>query len=334
MNTFPKNPFSKNSFPKIYGRKGFTYLIVTTVIVVVLLSMFFTTSRYKYQDQELLQQVRIRAMNDFMKNLNTDIHRATYISAFRALLALEENVATTGVYLSDMDSSFGETFFYGTVNGTNYVIMSNSTFNDYLTKVKVLAQNTGILLNINVTSVKLMQSNPWSIDVYMYMNITAVDVKNTASWNISTEYVTTVPINDLRDPLYSKNTFNKVPNTIRRLNFTILVNGTNTSSLLALISDSYYLASPYAPNLIMRFMGNNSPDPNGIESIVNISKLALQGLPYYETRVKVDYIYFNNLGTDTVCNVQNIPASAYFIVPSNRKNLYQIANLTSNTTCS
>jgi hypothetical protein len=319
--------------PRINGRKGFTYLIVTTVIVVVLLSIFFVSSRYTYQDQEQLQQVRIRAMNDFIKNLNTDIHRATYISAFRALLALEENVATTGVYLTDINNSFEETFVYGTVNGTSYVIMSNSTFSDYLAKVQYLAQSTGIILNINVTQVKLKQSNPWFIDVYMDMNITAIDTKNTSSWHIYKEYVTSIPINDLRDPLYSKNTLNKVPNTIRRLNSTILVNGTNTTTLVAHISDSYYLASPFAPNLIMRFEGKTGPDANGIESIVNITKLAIQGLPRYDNRVKVDYIYFNDIATDTVCNIQNIPASTYFIIPSNRRLLYQVENLT-NSTCS
>jgi hypothetical protein len=315
------------------NRKGFTYLLVTSFMVVIILMLFFSENRYKYQDQENLQQVRIRAMNDFMRNLDTDIHRASYISAFRSMLALEDYVTTTGQYLSDINSSFKETFFYGTVNFTNSTIMQNSTFHDYLLKVQSLAWSTGIVLNMNVTNIRMSQSDPWTINVYVILNITATDAKNTASWNINTEYVTEIPIENLRDPLYSKNTLNRVPNTIRRLDTAILVDGMNTTNLQTHINGSYYLASTYAPNFVMRFEGRVDSDPNGIESIVDIKTLSNQEITVYEDRVKVDYIYFNDLFTDEICDVETISSDAYFIIPSNRINLYQIASLNYTTPC-
>jgi len=324
---------------RIRSRKGFTYILVTTVMVVVLLSIFFATSRYKYQDEESLQQVRIRAMNDFVKNLDNDIHRATYISTFRALLSLEDYVATKSVYLEyvnesdNLNESFRKAFLNGTINGTSSATMFNSTFNDYLAKVQMLANITGIRLNINVTKVRLMQSDPWNIDVYVSMNITMVDSKNTASWNINKEYLTSVPINFLRDPLYSKNTLNMVPNTIRRLNDTLVV-GNDTTNLQKHINGSYYLASPYAPNFLMRFEGLTNPDINGIESIVNIDVLSSQGQPRYEERSKIDYMYFNNIVDDYICNIQNIDSKYYFVLPSNRIVLYQIKNAIANLTYS
>ena len=324
----------KRFFSRRFYRKGFTYLIVTTVIVVVLLSIFFTTSRYTLQDQESLQQVRIRAMNDFIKNLNSDIHRATYISTFRALLALEDHVATTGEYLDDVNASFREMFFYGDIiNGSSSAIMINSTFSDYLAKVQSMARSSGVILNINVTHISVNQSSPWLIDVYVLMNITALDTKNTASWNINKEYVTTVPISNLRDPLYSKNTHNKIPNTIRQLNVSKLVNGSNTSALQEHISGSYYIASNFSPSFIMRFEGQIGSNPNGIESIVDVVDLSAQGLPKYDDRVKVDYIYFNDLASDKICNVEYIPSNMYFVIPSNRKDLYQIGGLNYSVAC-
>jgi hypothetical protein len=317
----------------LLSKKGFTYLLVTSFFVVVLLTVFFTTSRYSYQDQESLQQVRIRAMNDFIKSLDIDIHRATYISAFRAMLALEDHVTSTGQYLSNINSSFRETFFYGTINGTESAIMDNSTFNDYLLKVQALAQSTGITLNMNVTNIRMIQSSPWAIDIYMLINITAADNKNTAAWNINREYMTRVPIDSLRDPLYSKNSFNRVPNTVRKLNSDTLINGTNTTNLIIHIEESYYLESSNAPNFIMRFEGNTNPDVNGIESIVDIRALSDQEIPIYEDRVKIDYIYFNDLSTDKICDVENIPSDDYFVIPSNRIGLYQIGGLNYSTTC-
>jgi hypothetical protein len=319
---------------KLYhSKRGFTYLLVTSFMIVVILMIFFSGSRYKYQDQEELQQVRIRAMNDFMRSLNTDVHRASYISAFRSMLALEDYVTTTGQYFADINSSFRETFFYGTINSTNSTIMQNSTFNDYLLKVQNLAQSTGISLGMNVTNIHMSQPDPWTINVYVMLNITATDVKNTASWNTYEEYVTNIPIENLRDPLYSKNTLNRVPNTIRRLNTSTLVDGTDTTNLQTHINGSYYIASTYAPNFIMRFEGRIDADPNGIESIVDIQALSDQEITVYEDRVKIDYIYFNDISTDKVCNVENLSSEMYFVIPSNRINLYQIVGLNYSTSC-
>ena len=77
----------------------------------------------------------------------------------------------------------------------------------------------------------------------------------------------------------------------------------------------------------MRFENNTNADPNGIESIVNLKTLSDQDIEVYTTRIKVDYIYFNNLGGSKICNVQNVPSDYNFVITSNRINLYQIDGL-------
>jgi hypothetical protein len=161
------------------------------------------------------------------------------------------------------------------------------------------------------------------------MEINISDNQGLASWNINNSYMTNIPVYNLRDPLYGHNTFNRVPNTIRTLNTTVLVNGTDTGNLQKLLNNSYYLASANAPNYLMRFEGLTGADPNGIESVVNIQALSGQDIPVYEDKVKIDYIYFNNITTDRICNIQNIPSAFYFIIPSNRKVLYQVNGLNS-----
>ncbi|MGV8171898.1 MAG: hypothetical protein ACP5OA_04355 [Candidatus Woesearchaeota archaeon] len=323
-------------YRKMQGNKrGFTYLLVTSFMIVVILILFFSENRYSYQDREEMEQVRIRAMNDFIRNLNTDIHRASYISSFRAMLALEDYVTRT-TYLVNINESFKETFFYGTINSTNSTLMENSSFSGYLGRVQQLAGQIGITLDINVTDIRIKQSSPWIIDVYIMMNITASDDRNTASWHILTEYVTAIPIDNLRDPLYSKNTFNRVPNTIRRLDSTVLVNGTDVTQLRKHVGDSYYIASPSAPNFVMRFEGKTDADISGIESIVNISEILAaseEGDLYYdEDAVKVDYIYFNRLTTDKVCDVEYM-SGYHFVIPSDRVSLYQIDTLNYSVSC-
>ncbi|MGV8086043.1 MAG: hypothetical protein ACP5N1_00275 [Candidatus Woesearchaeota archaeon] len=324
----------KYFFTKKMYRKGFTYIIVTTLMVAILLSIFFASNRYKYQDQEALQQMRIRAMNDFVKNFNEDIHRATYISAFRTLLALEDYVTYRGIYLTNINESFRETFYNGTINGTVSVIMANSTFKDYVTKVSAISESTGMILNVNVTEITLSQTTPWAIDVHMFLNITLQDTKRTASWNISKEYVTVVPITNLRDPLYSKNTLNKVPNTIRMSPSPFLIDDTDVSNFDKHINGSYYIASSLAPNFIMRFEGKTDADPNGIESIVDNRILLNPELPSYPSRVRVDYIYFNAVtSADKICfNVSTQIYGNPVVLTPDREQLYGFENLTA-TAC-
>jgi hypothetical protein len=321
----------------LINKKGFTYILVTSFLVAIVLLIFFTTSNYNYQDQEALQQVRIRAMNDFMKNLEDDIHRATYISAFRSLLALESHVST------NISAEFREAFFYGTINSTTESdILNESTFEVYLSRVQNLSKTIGINLDINVTDVWLTQSDPWSVNVHLMMNITAIDVKNTSSWHINREYVTRLPIDTLKDPLYVRIIGNASPN-IRRLDVPFLVNDTDVTNLKEHIEGVYYINSSYAPSYIMRLTGNYSADPqgNGIESIVNLQDLENllpnhPGLLIAPNKVKIDYIYFDltNDPSNKVCNVTGIPSTDYFVIPSDRVTMYQLENVSKlNMTC-
>jgi hypothetical protein len=323
------------------NKKGFTYLLVTSFMVAVILLIFFTTSNYKYQDQEALQQVRIRAMNDFMRNLDNDIHRATYISAFRALLTLETYLIDTKQF-GNTSVLFREAFFDGTIYGG--VVgdqMVNSTFSEYLSRVQDLAASTGILLDINVTSIRLAQHDPWSLDVYMMMNITAIDTKNTASWHINKEYVTNVPIDTLKDPIYIKHLPKAAVEAlegIRRAN-TTLVNGSDVSNLKTHITGFYYINSTFAPSYMMRLEDNitRDPDGNGIESIVDVKFLTDQGVVITQSdlkKIKVDYIYFDSvISNETkVCNVSGISQTDYnFVIPLNRTSMYQISGLNYST---
>ena len=318
------------------SRRGFVYLLIASFAIAVILLVFLSSNAYHYQDQESLYQVRIRAMNDFVKNFNSDVHRATYIAAFRSLVALEDYTAAKGVFLNNTNEYFRKTFFYGTIDGNETTLLENSSFEDYLSRVKELANSIGIILNVNITHIELTQSTPWSIDVHVFADINMTDTKGLASWIYSQEYVTTLPIFDLRDPLYGVNTMNKVPNTIR-INATDLVVNNNTDNLIIHVNGSYYRASSNAPNFLMRFEGNNSADINGIESIVNVKVLFDQGVTKYDDRVKIDYLYFNNTpinaSIERICTITQVPSYYHLLIPNNSFALYNLSGLYNPTNC-
>lgn len=316
------------------NKKGFTYLIAVSFLLVTIITVFLSTTNYGFQEKQKLYGSRVLAMNDFIEDLNQDVHRASYIAAFRTLLSLEDYVAITGGFFNNTETQFRETFYLGTINNSEAELMNGSSFEDYLQRVNAVASKIGLSSNINVTQITLSQSDHWSIDVKITADVNVTDRHGVASWIFEKNYTTNVPIYDLRDPLYSTFTFNRVPNTVRKLNKPYLVNGTNTTNLQLHINGSYYIESTNAPSFLQRFENDLTPSMYGIESIVNVGLISAQDVGVCEECIKIDYMYFNNLDDTRICDIENIPAISYFVIPQDQNDTYQVGNLTVSTTCS
>ncbi len=315
---------------KQFNKKGFTYLVTATILATIIIFVFLSTNRYTFQDKQDIYESRVKLMNDFVTDFNQDVHRATYISSFRALLSLEDYIASTSAgFFNNTATAFEEAFFNGTINQTNVTLMNASSFSDYLARVNFLASQIGLRANITVLNITLSQEDPWKITVAVHTKVNISDTKHVASWHFEKTYTTQVPIFDLRDPLYSKFTENTVPNTVREAPFLFLVNTSDndTTNLQLLANKSYYIASTNAPSFLQHFENNNTPSPYGIQSIVNIGDIAAQDKDVYENRIKVDFIYFNDLGGVKLCNVTGLPASLYFVIPQNEATTYEVDGL-------
>ena len=81
------------------------------------------------------------------------------------------------------------------------------------------------------------------------------------------------------------------------------VTGTDTTNFKRHIDGLYYANSSAGPSFLMRLEGNLSNSSTGIESIVRLPDLQVQGIPVYE-RSSVDYIYFGN-ATPTIYIINN-----------------------------
>lgn len=322
---------------KKIGKKGYAYLLIASILIAIVLIVFLTVQRYQYQDRQDIEEIRIKTINDFVKGFNDDVERATYISAFRTLLALEDNIANTGSFFNDTETQFRETFYYGIIDNSTPDIMRNSSFKDYLANVNNIANNMGINTSVNITSINLEHSDPWTIKVNIKANITITDQNKLVTWNYFKSFNSDLPIENLRDPLYSTFTGGRSPNIVTKNPYSELVNNTNndTNNLIQLINKSYYVASVDAPNFLMRFENDYSTDPegNGIESIVNIEELSNQEIEVFTDRIKIDYIYFNDLSSSKVCNVETIPLQYHFTIPQNRASRYEVDEINYSTTC-
>ncbi|MGM5481391.1 MAG: hypothetical protein ACQESE_03190, partial [Nanobdellota archaeon] len=199
---------------KQFNKKGFAYLISVIILLSILLLVFFTNNDYSYQDEQQLYKSRVITINDFIHDFNQDMVRATYIASFRSMLALEDQITSTGVFFDDLESHFKIAIYSGRVNGSLDSVLEGSTIQDYLSNVNHIANKVGISVDAIVNSIDLDQTDPWHVDVYVDTQVEVRDDKGVAKWRFNKTYFTTVPIYDLRDPLYGVYTDNKIPNTI------------------------------------------------------------------------------------------------------------------------
>ncbi|MBR9692585.1 hypothetical protein GOV07_01495 [Candidatus Woesearchaeota archaeon] len=287
------------------NRKGIVYLFAAVMLISVFFTIMYSTRLPTTRDRAESERMRIVTMADFIKDFYSDVHRATHIAGFRSFIAVEQHISQTGQFVTNSSPVFIEAFMNGSVDGTFFEIMENSTFGEYLERVNVEAGAIGILLNVSVDEVWLDQSTPWSVDISFNMTMNVTDVRGVARWDVVKEFTTEVSILDIRDPAYTVYTFGKVPNTIRKspYNNSEMVDGDNDSSVLNdELVNMYYREDPYAPNFLQRLEGNlTGSSKYGIASLVDLDELDAQGI-YIRTYLSViDFNYFTNASTTNYC---------------------------------
>lgn len=314
-------------------RRGIMFTFVVIIALSVLFVIAYGATRYSTLERQRVYETRILTMNDFINSFESDAERAIYISGFRTLIAMEDYVSHNAEFVNDTNYYFKQIFYEGYVREDNFTfdIMNASTFNDYEKKVNSIANDVNLRFNSSVRSIELSMANPWVVRVTVHMDINLSDRTGLARWEYNKSISGDIPITDLRDPLYSVKTIGKLPVLIRQSPYKVFVNDTDdmndTTNLQDHLNESYYINNTDAPNFLMRFEGNFSPDPNGIESLVNLQVLADQGWVIGCNDISVvDYLYFNETETDVWCNIQNMifTPDNWFILDTGHVDTYQI----------
>ena len=318
------------------NKKGLFYIVVSSMLILVMIVIFLAYKEYGYADRQKVLETRVRTINDFIKDIDSDSERAIFISGFRSLIAIEDYVAKSGKYFAnstETEEYFRIAFFNGTVDGTEVDVLINSSYSEYLERLKVIAGRIGLDIDINVTNIALSHESPWTVTVVVTARVNLTDQRGVAFWDFTRDYSTTVSIVNIRDPVYSVSAYGRVPNTIRISNITDFVDdATNdTTELMRHINYSYYTTNTLAPSFLMRLQGNFSPDPDGygIESMVYIPNLLDQGVEYSASKSIIDYILFSNITgyEQRVCSGDNMPS--WFKIDTNHTADYEVNKLSS-----
>ncbi len=301
----------------------FTILSISLISLFLLSYSFYTV----FQDRNSINK-RIETMNNYIFSLEEDLQRKLYISGFRIIFLFQERIIESGSYLNDINSSFEEAFFNGTIEGSvseeEATLIAGTTYPEILSDINNKSIKLNIDVNFSYTNVTIIQEDPWEIKVTLETYLFIRDQGDLVTWNRT--YVTTayVPIENFEDPLYIVNTNALVSNKINKTIYRPFVNG-GVNNLTKHVDNKLYINSTSAPNYLRRLEGDLSSDPNGIESLVNILSLTAQGIGPQDKSI-VDYIYFS--GTDPLkCNVNGMPSWFKLDNQDDHHSVYEVAGI-------
>lgn len=276
----------------IKGKKGFFFTLTAIALSLVIIFSFKVYEGERLREKNDVIKTRIISVNDFIKDVDNDLQKGIQITTTRTLLGLQEYITEQGQFLTNFDGSFEEGFLNGTVEGSNIGLLDESTFTDWVTKIRQQADSIDIFINFSVQSISLTHSDPWTVNASVEINISTEDKKGTAKWERTKVLFASISVFDFEDPLYIVSTNGKVTNTIQQTPHQPFVNGNNVDNLVEHLNGSYYVESNYSPTYLMRMQGDLGASPLGIESLVNLETLETQGITT-ESKSAVDAVYFS-----------------------------------------
>ena len=236
---------------------------------------------------------RINSMESFLSSLERNIERQLFVFGFRTLFLAEDYITKTGNYIPDVTLLFNESFFNGSIFGESSDVLEGAKYSDIVNEINYYASKINVDVSFDAPSIEVTQDNPWEIKLIFSANLTMSDKSGLAMWQRQETVNSSIGIRGFEDPLYIVNTNAKIASKINKTIYEgIYVSGNDVSNLLSHMQAGYYTSNTEAPSFLNRLSGNLTADKNGIESLVDLSRLSGQGITVSDKSV-VDYIYFS-----------------------------------------
>ncbi len=284
------------------NKKGmfFTILSIAIIGLFVLTYNLYSTSQ---QNQRQAIKKRISTINNFIFSLEKDLSRKLYIASFRAIFLMEKQIVDTGDYIDNVNATFNELVFNGTIDDEEKILMNQATIPEIQSFIREKAEKINVNFSFSSSELILTQTDPWNIKVILNTNITVRDNAGLAYWNKTEIIVTYVSIDNFEDPIYTVGTNGLIINQINQTPYN--VSEINYANLSSHVENSFYISSTDAPSFLKRLQGDLTPDEKGIESLVYLPELSQQGISIEEKTI-VDYIYFSS-NNPPYCQIKGMP---------------------------
>jgi len=288
------------------NKKGmFFTLIAISLLSLFLISMTVITN---LDERESINK-RIVTMNNFVNSLEEDLPRKLYISGYRIIFLYEKRILESGNYISDVNASFSEAFFNGTIEGSinseEVAFLEGVRFLDIEQAINEKSSKVNLRVDLENPRVEVDQIDPWNVHVSLVVDLSVADENNLASWNSTKTVEAFIPTENFEDPIYLINFNGLYAPRVNQTPYTIFVDEYDVTNILDHIEKGYYINSTDGPSFLMRLEGNLSSSIYGVESLINLQKVSDQGFTIEEKSVR-DHVYFSEENPDIFCDESNV----------------------------
>ena len=276
-------------------KKGVFYTITSLLLMAVFIFGFLSVTKYKYSTKGMVIETRVNTINDFLGDVERDIQRAVYITSYRSLLSMTQQIVINKSYIDDAETRFHDLFFNGTYDGDSLSLMTNNSFDIWEARIKQKAAELDIEIEFTNKKFSVGQRDPWHIRSELNFTLIVGDIKGTANFTKGYNVEADVPIEYFEDPTYRLNTNGIIIKPVLIQDNLDFTDGSDTTNLELHNSETRYVAFAGAPSYLKRLEGDLSADENGIESMINMDEFTINGIGTGNGNKKsvVDYIYFS-----------------------------------------
>lgn len=284
----------------INSKKGYFFSLTVILLLLLVSSYFSSMSTPENSKKSLVESQRIYEVNRFISSVERDAQTALTVASYRAFLAVDrEIIRKSGYVTSDFDSIFEELVVNGSFKGDNVSLMNISSINEWVKKVSLVANQLVININFSEFKINVFQEDPWFVSISLLAVMNVSDDFTKSSWSKPLIVVTTIPINNFFDPVYSVGSNQRYFQRFRKSNQTF------SEGLMKHIFNHSYIASNFSPSFLQRIQGNFSgPDYYGVESLVDVPLLETVDLIYNASII--DWQYFEEQN-DSLCHANGFP---------------------------
>ncbi|MDO8481415.1 MAG: hypothetical protein Q7S65_06450 [Nanoarchaeota archaeon] len=275
-------------------KKGFMYTFFIILLIGLLTLSFQLQNRSNtVLDQATLLTARMESTNDLLDDVLLDFNRVVGVSAVHAFLSAIEIARRTETYLDDVNLRIPELMRNGTEGGVEINGSRDTSLAVWGEAVSNISGEFGVNISLSPAAITLSEEGPWIVNITATVNITLQDTLSDSLWNFTyvSTYLMNISQHNLTDPTfiiegrrnYNLNTgtptsqdlpsvFSQNPYTSWWWNDTsqFYPLNVNVSDLRAHMQTFRYRNDTDAPSFLMRFEGNFSASPNGIESFVDV----------------------------------------------------------------
>ncbi len=301
--------------------------IFFTLLAIALLSLFLVSyTIYSVVKTREAINKRVETLNNFVLAVERDLPRQLYVSGFRSIFLMENQIIEDDDYINDVDAVFQEIFFNGTIYGEFKPLMEGANFSGIQDSLNKKAEKINAHIELVNPSIEVIQEDPWHVKFSLEMDFHIRDANNLASWNRTAVLVSFVPIENFDDPVYMKN---GLTNKINRTTHRQFVTGTNVKNLTSHLRGPFYINTTSAPSFLDRLEGKlDEQSEYGIESLVDKSRTDLPQAFKDLDKSVVDHIFFSGENPDKY-RVDGMPPGFRIDDEGGRLDMYEIRALAS-----